>query len=242
MVRIFQTIALLIPLLLILFAMGMWLQPEWIIGKLRRTSPDVFYSADIQEPYVALTIDDGPDSETTTQILNLLDQHGAKATFFLISEHIAGNEELVKRMVSGGHELGNHMTTDESSIQLPLDEFEEKLTEAGETLSQFSKIRWFRPGSGWYNQDMLDLINKYNYQCVLGSVYPYDPQLGSAWFSIKYILWKVSPGDVIVLHDHHSRGRRTIEVLKVVLPELAVRGYELVTLSELDRVMTMNDD
>jgi len=239
-VKIYQTLTWLIPLLFLLFGMGIWLQPEWIISRLRRTSPDVFYSADIQEPYVALTIDDGPDGDSTLQILDLLDQSHAKATFFLISEYIPGNEELVKRMVSGGHEVGNHMTSDESSIRLPSDEFEHKLAEAGEALSQFSEIHWFRPGSGWYNEDMLEVIHAHDYRCVLGSVYPYDPQIGLAWFSAKYILWKVSPGDVIVLHDHQARGQRTVEVLKVILPELEARGYKLVTLSELEKISKMN--
>jgi peptidoglycan/xylan/chitin deacetylase (PgdA/CDA1 family) len=226
----------LIPILCILLGVILWLQPEWIIARLRQTSPDVLYAVDIQAPYIALTIDDGPDADSTPRILDLLNQFNAKATFFLIADHIPGNEAIVHRMVSEGHDLGNHMTSDEPSIQLSIQAFDDKLSQADDALSHFAETHWFRPGSGWYNEEMLEVIDAHDYQCVLGSVYPYDPQIGSAWFSIRYILWKVNPGDVIVLHDHRARGNRTVEVLETLLPELTSRGFKLVTLSELDRI------
>jgi peptidoglycan/xylan/chitin deacetylase (PgdA/CDA1 family) len=226
-------LALLIPVLFVLFGVVIWLQPEWLIARLRRSAPEVLYSIETLEPLIALTIDDGPDAETSPLILDLLKQHDARVTFFLITDHIPGNEPLVRRMISEGHELGNHMTADEPSVKLPIDTFERKLIQADGVLSQFAELRWLRPGSGWYNDDMLAVMKDHGYRCALGSVYPYDPQLGSAWFSIRYILWKVRPGDVIVLHDFGIRGRRTVTALEILLPELEERGYKLVTLSEL---------
>jgi len=231
--RFLQFLFILIPVLFFLFS-ALWLQPEWVIARLRRSSPGVLYSVKTQQPVVSLTIDDGPDPETSPLILDILKQHNVKVTFFLITDHIPGNEALVQRMVSEGHELGNHMTADEPSIRLSIDEFERKMLTAGRVLSQFYEgIHWFRPGSGWYNDEMLSVIHKHSYRCVLGSVYPYDPQIGSAWFSTNYILWKISPGDIIVLHDFQARGKRTLKTLETLLPELQQRGFELVTLSEM---------
>ena len=68
---------------------------------------------------------------------------------------------------------------------------------------------------------------------ILGSVYPFDPQIGSAWYSENYVLWKVKPGDIIVLHYYLARGIRTAKVLETMLPELLSRGYIFVTLTEL---------
>jgi peptidoglycan/xylan/chitin deacetylase (PgdA/CDA1 family) len=80
---------------------------------------------------------------------------------------------------------------------------------------------------------MLTIARQRDYQAVLGSVYPFDPQIPSAWFSARHILWNVKPGAIIILHDHGRRGERTAEVLATVLPELQRRGFRVVTLSEL---------
>ncbi|MBM3144367.1 MAG: peptidoglycan-N-acetylglucosamine deacetylase [Chloroflexi bacterium] len=217
----------------VLFGGLVLLQPEWIFSRLRQRSPEVLYTVDTQKLLVALTIDDGPDANTTPILLDILEEHRAHATFFLISERVAGNEALVRRMIDEGHEIGNHMTEDEPSIRLSIDEFEEKLVQADEVLSAFGDVHWLRPGSGWHNDEMLAVMEKHGYHCALGSVYPYDPHVGSAWFASRYILWKIKPGDIIVLHDHQARGRRTAKALETILPELARRGYQVVTLSSL---------
>jgi peptidoglycan/xylan/chitin deacetylase (PgdA/CDA1 family) len=136
-------------------------------------------------------------------------------------------------MIDENHELANHMQDEYPSILLDSSEFERQLVQSDEELSKFADIRWFRPGSGWYNDAMLSIIHKHGYTCALGSVYPFDPQLGSSWFITRYVLWKIQPGSVIVLHDYGSRGERTAAALDAVLPELTRRGYQVVTLSDL---------
>ena len=214
------------------------LQPGWLIAIIASQSPEVIYSVEIEEPVVALTIDDGPDSITTPKLLDLLEQHRARATFFLITNHISGNEAIVNRMVQSGHEIGNHLTADEPSINLPAAEFELKLAEAHHSLVRFDKVRWFRPGSGWYNADMLSTTQKYGYETVLGSVYPYDPWIPSAWFATLQIQANVEPGSIIILHDNGSRGERTLVALATILPALTRRGFRVVTLSELADLST----
>ncbi len=208
-------------------------RPQWIVAVLAKVSPRVLYFVETQEPVVALTIDDGPDPTTTPRILDVLRDHGARATFFLITDRVPGNEDLVTRIVREGHEIANHTTSDRPTILLSPAEFEQDLLEAHGVLSQFADVHWFRPGSGWYTPEMLTTLQRHGYRCALGSVYPFDPQIPSAWFAAHYILWNVRPGSVIVLHDHGKRGKRTAEALSAVLDALARRGYRVVTLSEL---------
>ena len=216
------------------FGVALWLKPEWLISRLRKQSPEVLYSVDTDEKVVALTIDDGPDTCGSPRILDVLDEYDAHATFFLISEHIPGNEVFVERMVAEGHELGNHLTADEPSIALSNEEFEQELLEADLALTEYVEdVKWMRPGSGWYNEEMLATIKEHGYQCALGNVYPYDPQISIYWFSAYYVLGNVKPGSVIVLHDYNRRGGRTTKALEIILPKLAERGYKVVTLSEL---------
>jgi peptidoglycan/xylan/chitin deacetylase (PgdA/CDA1 family) len=206
------------------------IQPDWLLGSL---SKRVTYSVRTEKPIVALTIDDGPDASTTPAILDLLNEYGAAATFLVITERIPGNEQLLERMIAEGHELGNHMTNEEPSIRLGREGFAKDLGAADTTLSEFDEIRWVRPGSGWFTANMIDTVESRGYRMALGSVYPFDHLIPSSWFASEFILWRIRPGDVIVLHDHRWRGERTADTLSRVLPELINRGYKIVTLSEL---------
>jgi peptidoglycan/xylan/chitin deacetylase (PgdA/CDA1 family) len=231
--RILITVSIIALLLTLLFILLVLLQPEWLMAHLRARSPEVIYSIDTDQPVVALTIDDGPDETYSRKILDLLKKHHAHATFFIITERVPGNEEILQRMVEEGHEIGNHLTEDEPSIKLTNQQFEQELIQSDQILSQYGEVVWIRPGSGWFNDEMLETINEHGYHLALGSVYPYDPQIGLAWYSAKYVLWKAKPGAVIVLHDYENRGKRTVAALEEILPQLEDRGYQVVTLSEL---------
>jgi peptidoglycan/xylan/chitin deacetylase (PgdA/CDA1 family) len=140
----------------------------------------------------------------------------------------------VRAIVTGGHELGNHLTRDEPSVELTAEEFEADARAAGAVLERFAPVRWLRPGSAFYNATMLATIARLGYRCALGSVYPYDPQLPSSRLATAYILAHARPGAIIVLHEGGGRGRRTVRTLARVLPVLRARGYRVVTLSTLD--------
>jgi peptidoglycan-N-acetylglucosamine deacetylase len=218
---------------LIVLAAALWTAPRWLVPHIAARSPRCLYMVPTSERIVALTLDDGPDAAHTPDILRVLREHDAHATFFLISGRVAGNESIVARAVSEGHEIGNHLTRDEPSIGLPADVFAANVREAGRVLGRFGAVRWLRPASGRYDDTMLDTIERAGYQCALGSVYPYDAHQPSTRLSAAYVLSNVRPGAVIVLHDGGSRGRRTVDVLRAVLPVLRARGYRVVTLSEL---------
>lgn len=209
------------------------LQPVELIEAIDMRKPGVVYSIDTQRRAVALTLDDGPDAATTPALLDLLQRHGARATFFLLADNVPGNEALLRRMVAEGHELGNHLATDEPSILLGAQGFQRDVEKAHTLLAQYGPVRWLRPGSGWYNGAMLETAGRYGYQVALGSVYPFDAVLPFPGLAARYILWRARPGSIILLHEVGPRGRRTLATLEVVLPELKRRGIELVTLSEL---------
>lgn len=198
--------------------------------------PRVLYAGgDDASRRVALTIDDGPDAETTDRILDVLDRHDASATFFLISGRVAGNEAVVERIVAEGHEIGNHMTADRPAIDLEPAGFDRDLKQAHDTLSRWQELKWFRPGSGWYDDGMIEAAERRGYRTVLGRIYPLDTALPSPALAARYILWRAGPGEIIILHDTGSRGLNTARILERVLPELERRGLEVVALSELER-------
>ena len=212
---------------------AVWSAPEWLIDQLAGWYPGCLYRVPTQAPLVALTIDDGPDASSTPLILAELRRQEARATFFLITERVRGQEQLVRTIASEGHELGNHLTRDRASIRLSPGAFEADLLRAHQVLAPYGAVKWARPGSGWYSRTMIDSMRRHGYRCALGSVYPFDATIPSAAFAARYIVRHARPGAVVVLHDGGSRGRRTAKVLSEVLPELRRRGYRVVSLSEL---------
>jgi peptidoglycan-N-acetylglucosamine deacetylase len=218
---------------LILLGIALWTAPRWLAPRIAARSRRCLYLVPTRERVVALTIDDGPDAAHTRDILDVLRAHDALATLFFISSRVQGNEALVAAAVAEGHELGNHLTRDEPSNRLRPDAFAAAIREAGGVLARFGKVRWLRPGSGWYNDVILDTIEREGYRCALGSIYPLDAHHTSARLSAAYVLANVRPGAVIILHDGGDRGGRTADVLRRVLPVLRGRGYRVVSLSEL---------
>lgn len=203
---------------------------------LKKRSPKVVYSVKVQNPILAISIDDGPDPRTTALILDVLKQHAVRSTFFLISNNIQGNESIVGRIVEEQHELGNHLTVDKPSISYSPAEFEDELLKAHTQLSKYGVVRWFRPGSGWYSAAMLSTLEEHNYRAALASVYPFDVITPSPFFASRYILWRIRPGSIVLLHDLGSRGERSARTLARILPELKRRGFGFATLSELVEV------
>ena len=152
--------------------------------------PGVVYAVATDAPRVALTLDDGPDAAGTPAILDTLARHGARATFFLLGERVAGREALVRRIVAAGNEIGNHGMREEPAIDLPPEAFERELLEAQQRLAPFGASCWFRPGSGWYDETMLEVLARHGYRLALGSIYPLDAQLpfrglASWWLRVR---------------------------------------------------------
>jgi peptidoglycan/xylan/chitin deacetylase (PgdA/CDA1 family) len=229
--NLFWIAALLLTILSLMLAL--FFQPRYLLAMTTWIVPGVRYFAKTDRPVIALTIDDGPDARTTPKILDVLRRYGSRATFFVISSRIQGNEELIKTLLRDGHELGNHLTEDKPSIQLSPQAFTAELLEAHHVLAHFSQPRWLRPAGGWYNRAMVNISHQQGYQVVLGSIFPFDTHISSAWFSSIQILLNARPGSIVVLHDNDLRGERTVATLEKILPELSRKGYKIVTLSDL---------
>jgi len=229
-------------------------QPRWLFTLATNLFPGALYAVDAANlapttKQIALTIDDGP-SPATAEILAVLAQHEAKATFFNISSNLEGYETVVQQTVDAGHELGNHLTADAPSIQLSSEDFEANLLTAERALlpflqnaaqpnvseaniSEANTLKWLRPGMGFYSSAMVEIAQKHDYKIVLGSRFPYDTHIHSSRFASVFILRTVRSGDIMVLHDGEERGERTLQTLKAILPALQVKGYEITTVSEL---------
>jgi peptidoglycan/xylan/chitin deacetylase (PgdA/CDA1 family) len=209
-------------------------KPPFLARQLAARFPNVLFHAEISVRAVALTIDDAPHDAVTPKILDALRSHGARATFFLLGRRLPGRERIVERMRTEGHELGNHLVDDRPSILLSPSEFERQLLEVdGKIRSTGAAAKWFRPGSGWFNSRMVDVLGRHGYRCCLGSIYPHDTKLRIVRAIAGHIQRALFPGGIIILHDGAPDRIRTVKVLHRVLPRMADLGYRVVTVSEL---------
>ncbi len=210
-----------------------WFQPRFLLRELSDHYPEVLFHVETEAKVLALTIDDAPDSSLTPRILDVLAEHQVKATFFVLGQNIAGNEDLIARMKAEGHELGNHLTRDEVTILLSDEEFARQLKEVANQIGPFGETKWCRPGSGWFSPDMVKIAHDQGYRCCLGSIYPFDNKLRKPELIRSMVMDRVYPGAIIVLHDGGPEREYVVPLLDELLPELKAAGYEFLTLSEL---------
>ncbi|KFH40622.1 putative 30.6 kDa protein in fumA 3'region-like protein [Hapsidospora chrysogenum ATCC 11550] len=210
--------------------------PTYLVSYLRGKYPDVLFEVETTQKIMALSLDDAPSAHTD-EILDILHENGAHATFFVIGAQVEGREDTLRKIIRAGHELGNHAMRDEPSRGIPVDvlerqlyEVKEKLVEAYEAEGRILPNNYFRPGSGLFNYGMRDYLGNRGFRIVLGSVYPHDPQIPYPGVNARHILDMAHPGAIIICHD---RRRWTAPMLRIVLPELRRRGYDVVTITDL---------
>ena len=194
---------------------------------------------------VALTFDDGP-SAWTPLVLDLLREHGARATFFVIGQRAREHPDLVKRIVAEGHELGSHTLTHPRLTEIPEDEVRQEITGGlaaiEEVLGQRPTL--FRAPGFHADERELAIVEELGLEAVFAHVDPQDwrPERDShTIFSL--VLRDLREGVIVDLHDGFppppARSRDdctpTVEALDHLLPCLRPEGFETVTISEIRR-------
>lgn len=220
--------------------------PQPLVTQLAQVFPDAVFYKRTSDRIIALTIDDVGD-RFTEPILEALAQHPqAKATFFVITDYIKDNPQIITYILQQGHEIGNHGVLDRTHAHLLPKDFAKEFEQAHRDLIQQTDtiVKWFRPGRGLYNPSMLKIIRDkpgYHHQLALASMLPLDtytlsnePQL-----TIRYVSQFLFPGSILILHGGaakdgtQQRSLNTARVLREILPMLEDRGFRVVTLSEL---------
>jgi peptidoglycan-N-acetylglucosamine deacetylase len=201
---------------------------------LRRLWPRIVWQGASTSRAISLTFDDGPDPVFTPQVLALLREYGVRATFFLAGERARAYPSLVQAICEGGHEVANHSDSWCRTASLPLDRFQEDLLAAEATLARvpcFVKI--FRPAGILVRANQINALTRLGYQCVLGSVYAFDPHKVPTWLIVWLIRRALRAGTIIVLHDSGGNRSRSIRAVPSVIAHARQLDLEFVPLSKL---------
>ena len=180
----------------------------------------------------ALTFDDGPNTVTTPQVLDVLEQHGIPASFFVVGNNITPeSSEVMRRAVKLGCEIENHSRTHSDMSQMSAEEMlaEINFTSDAVEAAVCRRPKFFRPPYISYNQLMFDTIDM-TFICGVGAD-DWNDEV-SAEERFNKIMEQVSDGAIILLHDMTGNSR-TVEAIGKIIPAMRSEGYEFVTVSEL---------
>jgi peptidoglycan/xylan/chitin deacetylase (PgdA/CDA1 family) len=197
----------------------------------RVLAPHVLFAVPAGTDAFALTFDDGPHPVTTPGLLDVLDRHGATATFFLIGERARSHPELVAAIAARGHELGNHLMRDEPSVRLSSDDFRRQLAEVTAMLESYGRVRWFRPGSGWFTPQMLRSAADLGLGCALGTVVVDHARSTDRRRLERSLILRIRAGSLAVLHEGRPDRRDVVASTDAVLAALCRRGLLAVSLT-----------
>lgn len=189
---------------------------------------------------IALTFDDGPNPAVTPALLDLLDVHSVRGTFFLIGAHVRACPELAREIARRGHAVGNHTDTHPVLPFLSARRISEELARCDEAIRAVTDAfpRWMRPPYGFRSPSLDGIVAQGGHGTVVmwsrlardWRPQPPEPMIRR--------LRRVRGGDIVLLHDgdHRAPGgdrRHTVAALARWIPRWKDAGLRFVTLDEI---------
>ncbi len=181
---------------------------------------------------IALTFDDGP-GPYTAHLLDILDQYGAKATFFLIGSKVSGQASVVRSIQARGHQLGNHSWSHPELPKLSVDQIAGEIDRTNEAIRQATGVKpnILRPPYGAVNGVFLEQLRARGMSSILWSVDTRDWADRNSQIVCSRAVAGARPGAVILMHDIHQT---SVNAVPCILSSLKQQGYSFVTIQRLN--------
>lgn len=185
--------------------------------------------------YIALTFDDGPNTTTTNEVLDVLEKYGVVGSFFLIGDNI--NDEsakAVKRAYDMGCEIESHSKTHSYMDKMTADEIKAEMDFTSEKIVEITgeAPKFFRPPYIAVSDTMFDTIEM---PFIAGYGCNDWVEKMTAEMRYKKVMAQVKDGAIILMHDAEGNSQ-TVEALDMIIPDLLEQGYELVTIFKIFEV------
>ena len=205
------------------------------------SAPVVFAQA--PEKKIALTFDDGPYGEPTTEVLDILKKENVHATFFLIGKNVEKYPEIVRAIIENGNVIGNHTYDHPKNLVSFSDlDFKNELSKTESVIFSAARIQpvFFRAPYGRTSAAMQKEIKQEGYTLVCWNIDPIDWNYSKspAELIVKRVLEQAKPNSIILMHDgrdqHIGYPRdNLVKALPVIIDSLRKEGYDFVTVDEI---------
>lgn len=209
------------------------LSDEEIEAKLQRMEIDP------SKPVIALTFDDGPMPGVTDEIVKMLDAYDARATFFTVGKRFAYDTTvpLLSEVLGIGCEIGNHTWSHDRIPKTDYKTFLNGTKRLNKTIfdSLGYEVKLLRPPGGYKDSKTLKVCKQLDMAVALwaqsGNVHEQEPEKIAENVLRQIVNGKeLQSGDIVLLHDTKPR---MVEAVRIMIPQLLDRGYQLVTVTEL---------
>ena len=196
----------------------------------------------IQEgrPVLALTYDDGPNDPWTERLLDVLDAHQVKATFFMVGKYVRQRPDIARKVAEAGHAIGNHTFSHPNLIFASDKELRHQIEETSKAITDATGERpfLFRPPFGGRRPGTFKTVGEMKLFPVMWRVTCFDWSAKSTEQIMKHARQQIAGGEVVLLHDggHLKMGEdrsRTVEATDQLIREYKDKGFIFTTVTEM---------
>lgn len=213
---------------------GQLLKIKKITNKEKQKSSLLIQKGVTNKPYIALTYDAGDGAAATLQILDILEKHNIKATFFLTGEWSEKYPDIGKRIVDLGHEIGNHTFSHPDLTQMSKSEIVNEVIKTENAIKRLANADCkplFRPPFGAWNQEVLEVVGEIGYTySIYWSIDTIDWKEPDADVIVSRVMENVKSDEIILMHLEYFN---TAKATEMMIPKLKDLGYQFVCVSEL---------
>lgn len=198
---------------------------------------NAYYASDTDEKILYLTFDAGYENGNTPAILESLKKHQAPAVFFAVGNFIKDNPDLIKRMITEGHIVGNHTMTHPDMSQISsMESFQKELEGVEELYTSVTgepMTKFYRPPRGVYSTENLSMAKELGYSTFFWSLAYVDwiqEQQPSKEEAFQKLIPRIHPGAIVLLHNTSSTNAAILDELLTRWEEM---GYQFHSIKEL---------
>lgn len=198
---------------------------------------NAYYASDTDEKILYLTFDAGYENGNTPAILEALKKHQAPAVFFAVGNFIKDNPDLIKRMITEGHIVGNHTMTHPDMSQISsMESFQKELEGVEELYTSVTgepMTKFYRPPRGVYSTENLSMAKELGYSTFFWSLAYVDwiqEQQPSKEEAFQKLIPRIHPGAIVLLHNTSSTNAAILDELLTKWEEM---GYQFHSIKEL---------
>jgi peptidoglycan-N-acetylglucosamine deacetylase len=193
---------------------------------------------------LALTYDDGPNDPWTFRLMDVLDRHQVKATFFLVGKFVQQRPDIARALVDAGHVIGSHTWDHPNLIFCSSGEVRRQLQQTQQAIQQATgvDVKLFRPPFGGRRPASLRVARSLGLQTIMWNVTCKDWTPRSTEQIVALAESQIRGGNVILLHDgeFHRIGvdrSRSVEATDRLLTRYKAEGFQFVTITEMMRAV-----
>jgi peptidoglycan-N-acetylglucosamine deacetylase len=205
--------------------MNFWTKPKLFIKKFFH---NYIWHITNKKNKVFLTFDDGPTPIITEWTLDQLKKHNAKATFFCLGNNIEKHPEIVKRILSEGHSIGNHSFDHPNGWSTSTSKYVENALQCEEKLNKFNinNSKLFRPPYGRLKPTQSKALRLLGYKIIMWDILSGDYNIKiTPEKCLKNVIDNIESGSIIIFHDSKKAFRNMEYTLPKTLEYLNGKGY-----------------